>query len=39
MGLVVAYAVIGGFLFQIVEERQEKFSCQEALGQEIAEND
>lgn len=35
VGLVVVYAVAGGFLFQLLEERQEKFNCQEAYGDQM----
>lgn len=35
VGLVVVYAVAGGFLFQLLEERQEKYNCQEAYGEYI----
>ena len=35
VGLVVVYAVAGGFLFQLLEEHQEKFSCQEASGEQL----
>ncbi|CAF2373095.1 unnamed protein product [Rotaria sp. Silwood2] len=37
VGLVVVYAVAGGFLFQLLEERQEKLNCQEAQSEQIAE--
>ncbi|CAF1106217.1 unnamed protein product [Adineta steineri] len=36
VGLVVVYAVAGGFLFQLLEERQEKYNCQEAYGDQVA---
>ena len=36
VGLVVVYAVAGAFLFQLLEEHQEKFNCQEAQGEQIA---
>ncbi|UJR15593.1 hypothetical protein I4U23_002529 [Adineta vaga] len=35
VGLVVVYAVAGGFLFQLLEERQERYNCQEAYGDQI----
>ena len=35
VGLVVIYAVAGGFLFQLLEERQEKLNCQENQGDQI----
>ncbi|CAF0798257.1 unnamed protein product [Rotaria sp. Silwood1] len=37
VGLVVVYAVAGGFLFQLLEERQEKFNCQEAQSKQVTE--
>ncbi|CAF3422356.1 unnamed protein product [Rotaria socialis] len=37
VGLVVVCAVVGGFLFQLLEEREEKVMCQEAQGKQIAE--
>ena len=36
VGLVVVYAVAGGFLFQLLEIRQEKLNCQEAQGEQVA---
>ena len=36
VGLVVVYAVAGGFLFQLLEERQERLNCQENRGEQIA---
>lgn len=36
VGLVVVYAVAGGFLFQLLEERQERLNCQENQGEQIA---
>jgi hypothetical protein len=36
VGLVVVYAVAGGFLFQLLEIRQERYNCQEAQGEQIA---
>jgi hypothetical protein len=36
VGLVVVYSVAGGFLFQLLEIRQEKINCQEAQGTQIA---
>ncbi|CAF1083701.1 unnamed protein product [Adineta ricciae] len=35
VGLVVVYAVAGGFLFQLLEERQEKYNCLEAYGEQV----
>ncbi|CAF0991018.1 unnamed protein product [Rotaria sordida] len=37
VGLVVVYAVAGGFLFQLLEERQEKLNCQETQSEQIVE--
>ena len=36
VGLVVVYAVAGGFLFELLETHQERVSCQEAQGEQIA---
>ncbi|UJR31068.1 hypothetical protein I4U23_018578 [Adineta vaga] len=33
VGLVVVYAVAGGFLFELLEQHQEKLNCQEAEGE------
>ncbi|CAF3336228.1 unnamed protein product [Rotaria socialis] len=33
VGLVVVYAVAGGFLFELLEQHQEKLNCQEAFGE------
>ena len=35
VGLVVVYAVAGGFLFELLEAHQERVSCQEAHGEQI----
>ena len=35
VGLVGAYAVAGGFLFELLEKHQEKLSCQEAQGEHM----
>jgi hypothetical protein len=37
VGLVVVYAVAGGFLFELLEQHQEKLNCQEAQGQQYVE--
>lgn len=37
VGLVVVYAVAGGFLFELLEVHQEKIHCQEANGEQSAE--
>jgi hypothetical protein len=37
VGLVVIYAVAGGFLFELLEQHQEKMNCQEAYGEHVAE--
>lgn len=34
VGLVVVYAVAGGFLFQLLEIRQEKINCQEKIAEQ-----
>lgn len=36
VGLVVVYAVAGGFLFELLEVHQERFNCQEAQGEQIS---
>ena len=36
VGLVVIYAVAGGFLFELLEEHQERFNCQEAQSEQIS---
>lgn len=36
VGLVTIYAIAGGFLFQLIEEHQERIACQEANGDQIA---
>ncbi|CAF1056076.1 unnamed protein product [Rotaria magnacalcarata] len=33
VGLVVVYAAAGGFLFELLEQHQEKLNCQEAFGE------
>ena len=33
VGLVVVYSIAGGFLFQLLEQHQEKLNCQEAQGE------
>lgn len=33
VGLVVVYAIAGGFLFELLEQHQEKLNCQEAAGE------
>ncbi|CAF1434785.1 unnamed protein product [Adineta ricciae] len=33
VGLVVVYAIAGGFLFELLEQHQEKLNCQEAQGE------
>ncbi|CAF1054055.1 unnamed protein product [Rotaria sp. Silwood1] len=35
VGLVVVYAIAGGFLFELLEQHQEKLNCQEAQGEHI----
>ena len=35
VGLVVVYAVAGGFLFELLEEHQEKVNCQELQGEQM----
>lgn len=37
VGLVVVYAVAGGFLFQLLETRQEKINCQEKQAEQSTE--
>jgi hypothetical protein len=34
VGLVVVYVVAGGFLFELLEQHQEKLNCQEAQGEQ-----
>jgi hypothetical protein len=34
VGLVVVYAVAGGFLFELLEQHQERLNCQEAKGED-----
>jgi hypothetical protein len=35
IGLVVVYAAAGGFLFELLEEHNERVTCQEARGEQI----
>lgn len=35
VGLVVVYAVAGGFLFELLEEHKERITCQEAQGEQM----
>ena len=37
VGLVVVYAVAGGFLFELLEQHQEKLNCQEAQSEQAVE--
>lgn len=37
VGLVVVYAVAGGFLFQLLETRQERINCQEKVAEQQTE--